>query len=282
MIGGGVGGLSCARRLAQHGIETVAARGRHRGGRRERAQRRLPDRGRRPPSTTTRASASAPSGRARCTRRTLEAQREVDRARRGARRGRRAPAGRPDPAGRVRGGGRARARPRRRPPRGRLPGRDRRARGPAARAAAQRARGLPDRRTTAPSTRRAGIACWRRAAERAGARIYEGTRVSGPVAAPGEGPVTHSDAAASRARARGRGRRRRAAGARARVRGPRALAAAAHGRHRAGSAGDRHDGLRPLGLRVPPAAPGRAHPGRAASATWTPTTRTRTATPAAR
>ena len=68
VIGGGVGGLSCARRLAQHGIETIlleagtvagGASGRNGGF-------LITGIGAR--STTTRASASASSGRGRCTR----------------------------------------------------------------------------------------------------------------------------------------------------------------------------------------------------------------------
>ena len=89
MIGGGVGGLSCARRLAQHGIETIVARGRHGRRRRERAERRLPDRrhGRVP---QRRARAYGVERARAMYARTLEAQREVYRARGGARRGRRA------------------------------------------------------------------------------------------------------------------------------------------------------------------------------------------------
>ena len=67
VIGGGVGGLSCARRLAQHGIDTIlleagtvagGASGRNGGFLITGIA----------PSTTTRGSASASSGRERCTR----------------------------------------------------------------------------------------------------------------------------------------------------------------------------------------------------------------------
>ena len=77
VIGGGVAGLSCARRLAQHGIETVLLEARHGRGRRQRAQRRLSDRrdGRR--STTTPASASARSAARAMYARTLDAQQDV-------------------------------------------------------------------------------------------------------------------------------------------------------------------------------------------------------------
>ena len=141
---------------------------------------------------------------------------------------------------------------------GRLPGRDRRARGPAARVAAQRSRRLPDRPRRRPPPRALVPPAGGRGGA-AGARIFEGSPVRGPVPAPDEGPV--ATRARQRARpTRGRGRRRRAAGARAGVRRTRALAQAAHGRHRAGAADARPPRLRPLGLRVPPAASRWAHP----------------------
>ena len=97
------------------------------------------------------------------------------------------------------------------------------------------------------------------AAEQAGARICEGTRGARARAGARRGPGGHG--ARQRARApRGRGRRRRAAGPRSGVRRTRALAQAPHGRHRAAAPDARPPGLRALGLRVPPAAPRRAHP----------------------
>ena len=217
MIGGGVGGLSCARRLAQHGIETDPARGRHGRGRRERAERRLPAS---PGIALFHNDARERLGIERArgdVRGHARGAAGGDRARGGARRGRRAPPDRAAAAGGVRGGGRARPRPRGRAPRGRLPRRDGRARGPAARAPADGSRGLPDRPRL-------------RAPPRALVPAAGGCRRAGRCADP-RGIARGADPSPRPARARSRptggvcprdarrgGRRRRASRARSRVR----------------------------------------------------------------
>ena len=142
VIGGGVGGLSCARRLADHGLRTLllegrtvasGASGRNGGfllaGRVGVPRRRAREVRARGGEAPLRAHARRAGG--------------VLRARRGARGGRgRAPRRLPAHGG-VRGGGDPRPAPRRGAARGRLPGRDRRGRrppaGPAAASGASRA-----------------------------------------------------------------------------------------------------------------------------------------------
>ena len=97
------------------------------------------------------------------------------------------------------------------------------------------------------------------AAEAAGARIFENTSVQAPVDAPGDGPVL-TDAGSVRARHVVVAADGSLPVLGARVRGPRAPAPAPHGRHPARRAGVRHARVRPLGLRVPPAAARRPHP----------------------
>ena len=89
----------------------------------------------------------------------------------------------------LRGGGRARAPARRRPARGRLSRRARRARRAAAGAAARFALNACLTEHDGALQPARWIRALARAAERAGARIHEGTAVAGPVPAPGEGEL---------------------------------------------------------------------------------------------
>ena len=258
VIGGGVGGLSCARRLAQHGIETLlleagtvagGASGRNGGfliagaaAFHNDAREQYGRRARRGRCTRTRSTRRRSS---------IALAEELG-------------AGDARPAGRLL----------------RLAVSEEEAAHVRDHAAALREDGFPAEtverddlppalqrtgswaaspRTTAPCTRRAGTALLARAAEQAGARICEGTRGASARPGAGRGRGASRRAAAS---ARGTSSSRPTARCRARprVRGPRAHPPAAHGRHRAAAARARPARLRPLGLRVPPAAPRRAHP----------------------
>ena len=121
------------------------------------------------------------------------------------------------------------------------------------------------------------------AAERAGARIFENTRVSAPVAAPGEGPVeAHADAAA-RVTAK---HVWSPPTARCRCSCPSTRGACGRGGCTWSPPRRFHPPWTPWS--TPGGASSTSSSARtgaswsAASATWTPTTRTRTATPAAR
>ena len=258
-----------------------AARGRDGRGRRERAQRRLPDRRRGAPSTTTPASSYGAERARAMYARTLEAQRDIYELA--------AELGAGDALRQV---GLLRlavseeeaehVRDHAARPAGRTASRARSSSAsdlpPALQA--HRPRGVPHRPRRRPPPRALVPAAGR--SRGGGGRAHlRGQRGARARARAGRGPGGHGARQRARA-ARGRGRRRRAAGARAGVRRTGALAPAAHGGHRAAAPDARPAGLRALGLRVPPAAPRRAHPRGRLQRRGRATTRTRTATPAAR
>ena len=232
------------------------ARARHRGGRGERAQRRVPDRRH---GRLLRGRTGAPRRRGGATDlRTHAGGAEGDlRAGRRAGRGRCGPPHGPAARVRLGGGGGARAPARRRPESRRLPrcaGGARRTAGGAAGQLPQRVLHRPRRRTAAGALD-PGAGAGRGAGRRAHPRAHRGPRAGAGIR--GRLRRRHRPR-----RARDRRRRRCPAGAGARVRRSRAHAAPAHGRHRgvARAAGGLPR-IRALGLRVLPAGPGRQAAG---------------------
>ena len=267
MIGAGVGGLSCARRLAQHGIETlVVERGTVAGGASGRNGGFLLA-GIAAFHVDARERLGAERARA-LYQRTLDAQQEVYELA--------AELGAADAVRRV---GLLRA-----------SASEEEAEHVRRHAEALRADGFPaqllERDELPPALRRGFFngcltendgalhpARWIRAlagaAEQAGARICEGTPVRAPVRAPYEADVLAGGQDGAR-EARDRGERRRAPGAGPALRRPRSGAAPAHGGHRAAPrARAGAPALLALGLRVRAADARTAACSPAASATWT-------------